>query len=71
MVIRNLTEWEVSRKYGPTLFWFRRMRRDGGGPPFIKLPGVSGRIFYPENLADEYFASRIITSTRDQGNSAA
>lgn len=65
---RNLTEREAAEKYGPSVHWFRRKRWAGGGPPYIKLSeGRGGKVLYPEDLGDEYFASRIRRSTSDPG----
>lgn len=61
---RNLTDKEASESYGPSVAWFRRKRWEGGGPKFIKLPGM---VLYPVEELDSYFASRLRCSTSDPG----
>ncbi len=63
----NIDEREASAKYGPSVYWFRRARWAGGGPPFIKL---AGRVLYRVEDLDTFFFGRIRRSTADPGPAA-
>jgi len=49
-----LSETEASSRYGYSRPWFQRERWKGTGPKFIKIN--SGKILYPINTTDEWFA---------------
>lgn len=66
-VVKNLTEREAAAEYGLSVHWFRRMRWAGGGPDYIKTPGRGGKVLYPRECLDRYFASRVRRSTSDGG----
>jgi hypothetical protein len=69
---RNLTEREASDEYGMSVHWYRRKRWSGGGPVYIKVSdGPGGKVLYPEESLDRYFASRTRNSTSDTGKAGA
>jgi predicted DNA-binding transcriptional regulator AlpA len=49
-----LSETEASTRYGYSRQWFQRERWKGTGPKFIKIN--SGKILYPLQATDEWFA---------------
>ena len=50
-----LSETEASERYSYSRQWFQRERWKGTGPKFIKVN--SGRVLYPIQDTDEWFAS--------------
>jgi len=58
-----LNEKEASQRYGMSVSWFQRMRWKGGGPAYAKL---AGKVLYPIAGTDEFFASKLRTSTSEQ-----
>lgn len=50
-----LSETEASTRYGYSRQWFQRERWKGTGPKFIKIN--SGKILYPLQATDEWFAA--------------
>ncbi len=62
-VIRHLTEKQAAFLTGYSVYWFQRMRWQGGGPPYRKI-GRSVR--YPEDQLLKWLEShRLRTSTSD------
>lgn len=61
-----LNEAEASERYGYSKQWFQRARWQGNGPKFLKIN--NGRVLYPIDSTDEWFANfglRSSTSTND------
>ena len=58
----NLNEQEASAQYGPSVHWFRRARWSGDGPMYIKL---AGKVLYPRDELDKFFAERLRRSTSE------
>lgn len=63
----NINEKDASKRWGPSVHWFRRARWAGGGPPFVKLAGM---VLYPVAEGDAFFTSKVRKSTSDQGKAA-
>ena len=67
--IKYLTEVEAAARWPMSVHWFRRMRWAGGGPEFLKIgAGRAGKVLYPEESTDAFFASKLRKSTSDTGN---
>jgi predicted DNA-binding transcriptional regulator AlpA len=49
-----LTEREVEHCYGLSVHWLRKKRSKGGGPPYLKLPGVR----YQRQKIDNWLAQQ-------------
>lgn len=64
---KNITDIEASARTGMSRAWFQRKRWEGGGPPYLKMPGRAGRALYPIDELDRYFEGRMRTSTCDPG----
>lgn len=67
MTKRNLTEVEAAEIYGPSVAWYRRARWQGDGPVYVKL---SGKVLYPVDELERFFAGRLRKSTSDPGPAA-
>jgi|WetSurMetagenome_2_1015567.scaffolds.fasta_scaffold1270386_1 hypothetical protein len=63
-----LSEAEASNRYGYSRQWFQRQRWLGTGPKFIKVNG--GRIFYPIEITDHWFASFGLQSSTSETRKA-
>ena len=63
----NLTVTEASKAYGMSVAWFNRERWKGTGPRFLKMEGKAGRVLYPVEELEKFFASRLRRSTSDHG----
>lgn len=62
-----MTEKEVARVSGVSVAWLRHKRREGGGPNFIKLENTrTGKVLYPVEELDKYFASKLTNSTKGE-----
>lgn len=49
------TDYEMAKKYGNSVYWWRKRRMQSDGPPFQKI----GRsIRYDEDVVAAYFAKR-------------
>ena len=59
-----LREQEVAELLGMSIHWLQRKRWEGGGIPFVKLPGA---VRYRRKDVDEYINCRIRRSTSDPG----
>jgi hypothetical protein len=51
-----INEKEASERYGYSIHWFRKKRKDKGGPNFYK---TFRKIMYPLQETDEYFKRQI------------
>lgn len=51
-----IDEKKAANRYGLSTSWFQRERWKGTGPKFIKVNGA-GKILYPVNETDQWFAS--------------
>ena len=58
-----LTEREVAGIYGLSVFWLRKKRSIGGGPPFLKLPGIR----YQRLKLEAWLEAQERYSTADRG----
>lgn len=61
-----LTEKEVAKQIGMSVYWLRRKRWSGGGIPFCKL-GERGAVRYRPEDVQEFIGDRVRKSTSDQG----
>jgi hypothetical protein len=65
---RPLTEKEASEQFGMSVHWYRRKRVYGGGPQYIKSSdGPGGKVLYPVESLEGFFASRLRKNTSDTG----
>lgn len=69
--MENLTEKQAAERTGMSVHWFRRARWAGGGPLFLKIgDGKAGKVLYPAEELERFFASRLRRSTSDTGQAA-
>ncbi len=54
-----LKEKEVSGEYGLSISWQRKMRRLGGGPPFVKLGTM---VRYRRSDVESYIAAHLVST---------
>lgn len=57
-----LTTRDIEKRYRISPPTQCRWRREGGGPPFVKLKGT---ILYPESLFDAWMQSKLVGSTSE------
>lgn len=74
MQTKLLRETEVAEQIGMSTHWLRRKRLTGGGIPYLKMSGAStgaggdkGAVRYAQSSVDAFVASRVRSSTSDQG----
>lgn len=56
-----INEYEAAELLGYSVFWMRRKRWEGGGPPFFKAPG--GAVRYRREDIEAFIEARMATST--------
>lgn len=61
-----LTEKEVAKLIGMSIYWLQRKRWSGGGIPYCKL-GERGAVRYRRSDVEEFIAGKVRKSTSDQG----
>jgi len=59
------TESQASIEWNRSKAWFQRKRWEGGGPEYIKLPGLRGGVLYPPEGLRRYFLGHLCRSTSD------
>lgn len=64
-----LNETEASERYAYSRQWFQRERWKGTGPKFIKIN--SGKILYPIQETDDWFASFTLQQSTSESSEEA
>ena len=55
---RYLNDKQVESQYGLSRPWLRLKRREGGGPPFIRIAEGGGKILYERVAIESYLKSK-------------
>lgn len=56
---KYLTDKEASARYGYSISWFKKGRKDGFGPKYVQLKNHA-RILYPFEETEEWFKKKLL-----------
>jgi len=62
------TESQASIEWNRSKAWFQRKRWEGGGPVYMKMPGLKGGILYRRSDLEDYFNGCVCKSTSESAS---